>query len=44
MHVSAAASEASDWAGSGRRSRLKRPTSSSAKWFASTELPPLPNV
>src|SRR5215218_551601 len=44
MHVSAAESEASDWAGSGRRSRLNRPTSSSAKWFASTELPPFPNV
>jgi len=42
--VKAAESEASDWAGSGRRSSLKRPTSSSAKWLASTELPPFPKV
>ena len=44
MQVSAAASAASDCAGSGRRSRWYRPTSSSAKCCASTELPPLPNV
>src|SRR5918995_985756 len=44
MHVTAAASAASDWAASERRSRWNRPTSSSAKCCASTELPPLPNV
>src|SRR5215210_4473030 len=44
MQVSAAESTASDCAGSGRRSRLNRPTSSSAKCCASTELPPFPKV
>src|SRR3954466_10123451 len=44
MHVSAVGSAASDWAGSGRRSRLKRATSSSAKGIESAALPPFPNV
>src|SRR5215218_4455194 len=44
MHVRTVGSAASDCAASGRRSRLNRATSSSAKCSESAALPPLPNV
>src|SRR5829696_4294909 len=44
MHVRTVGSAASDCAASGRRSRLNRARSSSAKCSESAALPPLPNV
>src|SRR5436305_11422357 len=44
MRVSADESTERDCAGSGRRSRLYRPTSSSAKCAASADEPPFPKV
>ena len=44
MQVNAEASMESDCAASGRRSRLYRPISSSAKCAASADEPPFPKV
>src|ERR1039457_1777855 len=44
MHVIREPSEERATAGSGRRLRSKRPTSSVAKWAASAALPPFPHI